>query len=283
MLIKFKKYKTKMLDYLGQSWFGSVLTIVTFLFAILLAIYLFFKARIVKKLSVYPEYETIIDKAPSLKDEALEIFYQGQKVEQLNKTKIYIWNSGNQTIYKKDIENVDPPRVYIDDSTKILQINISNMTRSVINASVKAEELHNLLIFDFLDPTDGLVLEILHTGEDHQVRFEGTIIGIRKKLSLEKKSYKWPKFCREVILHINNSMFPFFDKTFGLVATILGFVVFLAGLSMLAGMNYFRSANAFQEGLAISLVGLIYFIVGAIIYQLMKEPYPKKLKIKSEL
>lgn len=268
-----------MLNYLNQSWLGSLLTIITFFIAIILAIYLFMKGRNLKKISLYSEYESILDKKPSTLSDSLDIFFQGKKVERFNKTRIYIWNSGNQTIYKKDIENIDPPKLCISDKAEILQISIVNMTREVINANIDCGKNDFFLVFDFLDTNDGLVLELLHTGEEVDINFSGTIIGINEKISLFKKSSKFKNFIKDLSSTMGISLFPFFDKKFGLISTSIGLIVFLVGLAIIFEIGFLGFKNSFSEGIFISYVGLCNFVIGLVTYNLLKEPYPKKLKI----
>lgn len=268
-----------MLDYLNQSWFSSLLTIITFIIALILAIYFFIKSRNLKKISLYSEYDSILDEKPSVLSDSVDIFFQGKKIERLNKTKIYFWNSGNQTIYKKDIENIDPPKLYANEKVDILQLNIINKTREVINPRLSLDMGSNFLMFDFLDPKDGLVMEILHTGKQEDIKFEGTIIGVKSKLSLNKKSSKINNFIKGLVLSSNNIIFPFFDKIFGLIAVLMGLLVFLLGLSVIFGLNVISSNNSVTEGMIISSVGLFYFFIGLLIHALLKEPYPKKLKV----
>lgn len=263
-----------MLAYLNQSWLGSILTIVTFIFAVLLSIYLFFKSRSVKKVAIFIENESILDKRNSNRSELLEILFDGEKIERLNKAIIYFWNSGTQTIYRNDLNNIDPPRIYLGDTGKILQVNFLSNSRNVINPSIKKDMNSYYLEFDFLDASDGVVLEVLHTGENNDIKIEGTIIGIKERLNVENQKSKLLKLIIKIISFIS---FPYLDKTFGIISIILGGIAGFIGLLILFGIDPLSIGIKANNGFVLIFVGVFYSVLGAAIYILLKEPYPNKL------
>ena len=90
-----------------------------------------------------------------------------------------MWNAGNTTIEGKQIVEVDPLRIQMSPESNVLDVSILRVTRE-INAFVAGRgETANEVIcsFDWLDPNDGALLKILHTGE-REPRIRGTIRGM---------------------------------------------------------------------------------------------------------
>jgi len=98
--------------------------------------------------------------------EKLEIQYGEKKIENLTVSKVAFWNNGNETIDGKDI--AIPPFILPTDktSTKILDTKIIKIStvgnRFEIHKKIDSPFL--VLKFDYLDPQQGAVIQIIHTG-----------------------------------------------------------------------------------------------------------------------
>lgn len=111
--------------------------------------------------------------------EGVEVFCHGVKVNQLVRSTIILWNSGNQTFRKADLVDSDPLRVEIP-SGRILSSRITSVTRSVNAFNVLIQESNPSLAsisFDYMDPRDGATIELVHTSEANPILL-GTIRGL---------------------------------------------------------------------------------------------------------
>jgi len=96
----------------------------------------------------------------------VQIKYKGEVVSRLTITKIWVWNNGKETIYGNRVVEDDPLRYRFDSDTQILQIYVLAGSRTVnkFNANISPNKKNEFLYtFDFLDPRDGALIEILHT------------------------------------------------------------------------------------------------------------------------
>ena len=78
-----------------------------------------------------------------------------------------IWNDGSATIVKEDVISADPLTVHIEDPYKIVRAEITQATNSKngFSESVSQDKRKVNLGLSFVDPGEGIVLRILHTGE----------------------------------------------------------------------------------------------------------------------
>lgn len=110
----------------------------------------------------------------------IEVRYRGEPVPRVTASTVWIWNSGNTTVRGSDIVQSDPPGFQFPG--KILSLSVRKVTRDVIGirpiSSPEPDTAH--VMFEFLDPGDGAVLEILHDGESESPKYFGTVIGLPK-------------------------------------------------------------------------------------------------------
>lgn len=78
---------------------------------IILAIYFYFKNKKIKE-PVYALRDLNLIKDLINTPEALEMFYAGNKINNLSVAKIAFWNAGRDTINEKDIAKADPLAIY---------------------------------------------------------------------------------------------------------------------------------------------------------------------------
>ncbi|MFV9927887.1 MAG: hypothetical protein AB8U91_05275 [Candidatus Midichloria sp.] len=276
----------KILTYLNFSWVGTSLTIVTFFLALIGGYYFYRKGQPKKSLDTYSDNFLIIDRSKADSPENIEIFFLGKKVEKLHKTLIYMWNSGNQIVKSEDLKTIDRLKISTEESAKILSVNIVKSTRDVINFSLMKNNEEYEVNFDYLDPTDGVVIEILHTGEPENLTFSGTVMGILQRIGSIDKNYK-----NKFILKIVNSMAQSIQKLgepedrngrLGLLfATIGSSVIALGAYGMINSAIWIKwlESPQLKPGWSLVIAGLLYLILG--IYTIYnRPPYPKNLRVK---
>lgn len=91
---------------------------------------------------------------------------------------VYLWNAGNATVDRSAIVASDPLRFLLSAEAEALRTSLVRQTRPVIGVSATAKANAIEVGFDFLDQSDGFMVEIIHTG-DEKIRAAGTIRGMR--------------------------------------------------------------------------------------------------------
>ncbi len=95
-----------MTNYLNEFTRDTILSLFGLIFGvigIILAIIFFFKSKKNKKPYYLVKSYNIISENIGNKIKDIDIYFKGQKVEDLTISKIAIWNSGNETINRDDI------------------------------------------------------------------------------------------------------------------------------------------------------------------------------------
>ncbi|GEM_PF-2561442 len=205
------------LQFFNQGWVGAVIGIL----GVFIAIYTYKKTKIVPQLSYNEESLKIIGK-DEITPEEITIFYKGIKVPRVIKTTIILWNSGTKTVDGKNIVKNDPLCFEFNEKEEIIGASILLRTKEVneFEISTSSEKKNEMFMsFEYLDPQDGVVIEILHTDIKRYPRFKGTMKGMPKGLvnlrEKRKKNYKntlLNLFINLIILSGGVLIFSFLEK-----------------------------------------------------------------------
>lgn len=268
-------------NYLNLSWVGVVITLITFIMAIVLTLFLYFKGKQRKGLSYYISNDLLIDRANTQKPDEIEIYFSGIKVDKLYKTLIYIWNSGNQTIKNEELNTKDHFRIEIENSKEILSIKSIKVTREVIDFNVNNDEYNNIynINFDYIDQGDGAVIEVLHNGSIDDLKLKGTVMGISKIKNIDSnKDNVFVKIFNESFI-LNSNLFINAPKLFGIIVLIFGLcMAFFSGYLYLNPETKIVTQISDSKGILIG--SIIYISFGFIVLFSNKRQYPKNLEIK---
>ncbi|MGO8079868.1 hypothetical protein [Rhizobium leguminosarum] len=114
----------------------------------------------------------------------LEIYFKGVSVPIVTGTIFWIWNGGNTTIHSHDIAPSDRLRLVLPQDSTILRFSIGKSSRLVNNArhviSDGAANTEVIIDFDFLEPNEGFLCELVHTAPKKAAGLRGTIINSRR-------------------------------------------------------------------------------------------------------
>jgi hypothetical protein len=138
----------------------TYISIALALFFGLLSIYLYFKGRKHKE----PRYYFSNRVLQSKNHPEVEIKFRNQRVENLSQLYLVFWNAGEEAIRTEDIPSTGGPNVKFVEGCTLL----SGSTLARSDAPTKFEvELRGKdrvgLTFEYLNPGDGAVVEILYT------------------------------------------------------------------------------------------------------------------------
>jgi hypothetical protein len=170
------------LRFLTEGWFGAVVGII----GIALGVIFFVKSQRRAKLAYQYNEVTLIGGTEAAFPAEVEVRFNGVAVPRITASTLFFWNSGQRTIRGEEIVASDPLRVQFAQETLVLKSSILKATREVngVRAESISSEAHKVQItFDFLDPGDGVALEILHSGGGSQFKVLGTIRGIPKGIT----------------------------------------------------------------------------------------------------
>lgn len=156
-------------EFLNQNYVGVIIS--------LIVSYIFYKRALPHpRLAFQRRSSRFPDKGTVLPSE-VEIVFRGKSIPHVMKTSAAIWNCGNTTIKSDQIVDTDPLRISFSPDTEVLDASILSTTRRVNEFKVQKKvgppnEVE--CTFDYLDPNDGVIVNVLHTG-DENVKILGTI------------------------------------------------------------------------------------------------------------
>ncbi|MDA8165380.1 MAG: hypothetical protein M0017_10175 [Desulfobacteraceae bacterium] len=176
----------------------------------------------------------------------------------------------------------DPLRIAFGDGVNILSFKVLRQTKEANNFRfVKEEALpHKLMMgFSFLDPDDGIALEILHDGKERYPRIAGTMKGFPRGFEdLGRVETNRPGKARGPF---NPFLRPPKLLFWAAICAGLGMVVF--GLlpreirAMLITESHRPKSNT---SMTFIIMGIIYAAIPAAFLWLRRKKYPKQLEIE---
>lgn len=279
-------------DFLNQGWVGAVIGLLG-----LIAAYITYKFSKIGSRLVYQWQSLKIISKNNKVPEELEIKYKGKSVPRLIKTQIVFWNAGTRTINGEDIVKADPLKMVFAEGEEIVSFNIIKVTREInrFSYSIANAEKNKLYFeFDFLDPNDGAVLEVLHTDNMRYPEITGTIKGMpdgilnwsntkRHKNKLKEKVRNGLFFLLEKLVHSKKSF---------TILMILGVIFLLVSFCYLTGNSFFYEKLLFKKSLSHNekilqgtnwfVLGILYFSMGGTLLKSKRRRYPKSLYIEAQ-
>ncbi|MEC1268956.1 hypothetical protein P9C27_10465 [Bacillus vallismortis] len=243
-----------MFNFFNQGWIGSLIGFIGILFAL----YSHYKNRKVNELTYTFKSERVVgknNKAP----EDIEIIFKGKSVERVTNTQMTVWNSGNVTIEGKNIVEKDPVRIEISEGQEIISATILEKSNDANDFNIKIDENNSNILevkFDYLDSSDGAVIEILHTDNKNFYKLKGSIKGLKSFNSFS--SFESPSV----------RLAPLFTL---LVLSILGITIMMINISHSSFITYVV--------LILNILMLLISIINFVLIRNNRRKKPKKLII----
>ena len=132
------------------------------------------------------------------KFEKLSIAYDGQQIDALCVSRFTIWNSGNKTLNHTDMVDSKELTISVVDKCKILDVELIACSEETNNFSVRIEDEHTVKIFfEYADKKEGVVVQIIHTGNDEDIQIDCKIKGGNPIKNIVNETA--PKFIRKVV------------------------------------------------------------------------------------
>lgn len=122
----------------------------------------------------------------------IAFLFRGRTVPSVALSRVALWNIGNTTIRGDQIVSADPFRLVASAGSEILDAVVLKYTRQVNDVTCVVRQAGGNEVecrFDFLDPGDGALLQLIHTGND-QVSAKGVLRGVPKGVLVVADPYK---------------------------------------------------------------------------------------------
>jgi hypothetical protein len=133
-------------------------------------------------LSYFSIYLRLVGRTNEVLAQEVVIFYKNERVLNLVKSNLTMWNSGNQTIRHEDIVASSPILITLSPDDKVLNASIIKLSLPQNGISIETRSEREVVVdFLYLEPMQGFTIEILHSVA--VVRLTGTIMGMRQGIT----------------------------------------------------------------------------------------------------
>jgi hypothetical protein len=120
-------------------------------------------------------------------NELIKLTYDGHGVKRITQSQVWIWREGRGTVKGSDVSSADPVTLRVPEGFRILDVSVLKQSKTTNKVEVARDETDKTkatVTFDYLDPRQGAVIEVTHTGERPEVVvLGGTIMGIPKGIT----------------------------------------------------------------------------------------------------
>lgn len=265
-------------NIISSPWLGTAIAVLGIIVAVIL-----YRAAEIGARPVYQRRSLqLIGFNQAELPQEVEILYRGEKVERLTKSDVIFWNSGKQIVRGSDIVADDLVRCEFSTAALALEVRIVQRTRDAnkFTATIdKACPNRVVISFDYLDPHDGAVVEILHTDSLRDPAIKGTIRGVPKGIFDWGSTFEWDYILRRR----RNKKLTMFVRIFPIAAMFFGALLIVASFTVpdtfLAASDTAVSPSKYIEIRALSgFLGFVYLLPGAVFLWMSRRRYPKSLR-----
>jgi ABC-type multidrug transport system fused ATPase/permease subunit len=238
------------LELLSRNWVGTIASLLGLIVSVITGVGSYLLTRQRTRLAYRCDGKRLLDLAAYRLPTGITVHYRGQGIPRLTRTRVSLLNDGEKTISGNDIVASDPLRLKLRGDSRVLAATVLKTKRDVCEIKALPDascpsETH--IRFDFLDAGDGAVIEILHTSEESNVEFLGTVRGLPQGL------------------HNFSIIQPM--EIIPILASLFTLVVFIVTIT----------TSAYQ--LIIGILAISFLAVSAIVY-INRRRYPKYLHIE---
>jgi hypothetical protein len=158
------------------NWISVIIGLIGIIFAIIFYI----KSRKRKELCWIIISNNLIQESRNT-IQSLSIRYKSKLISNLTVSKILFWNRGNETIYKCDLETINPLKIICKNNILTSEVIHKNNPSDNIRIITEKHKL-SIIKFDYLNPRDGFILQVIHDGvSSNDITLQGDIIGVNVK------------------------------------------------------------------------------------------------------
>lgn len=219
-----------MLEKLMNNPYAWLFLSVLSIFSVIFGVWTWLAGKQRKEISIQCKSDILI-KAGKNQIKKLDVLYDGNPIADLTSSKFYIWNSGNQVLQKTDIVAARPITIRAKKANllDVMVLRMSDPTNAFQINTVSEQEAK--VDFEYVESGDGVLVQVLHTGNFLDLEFDCKIKGGNDVRNCTKEHKN-----RKILLR---------DKILDFVANELAALVFVAFLVL--GIGFF--AVLFEEKL----------------------------------
>ncbi|MCR6727602.1 hypothetical protein [Agrobacterium fabrum] len=184
-------WQTRMTDwgFNPAFWIGTFIGVVGLAMA--------WKMRSVSRMAYYCRHSSIIGEEQTKYTSDLHVTFKGREIERATLTQLYVWNDGNQTIRREDITKKKPLGFAVPGGQFLLRMTVAQMADEAMDVTfTDGDEASFNVEFEYIEPRQGFVCDILHTGKPEDFEFFGTLIKVREPV---RKPLPIPKISAQFI------------------------------------------------------------------------------------
>lgn len=225
------------------------------------------------KLSWYVDTREFFDLNKDLNKTDLKITYKDIPLKSLAQSYVYIWNSGNEIIDKGDLQTIKPLQLFMSDYDQVFEYKIRKVTREVISPSLLDNKE---IFFEYLDPKDGFVMEILHSShETKKLRLDGVVKKINQIKKIKAKENEVSKLERKEKV----------KKKISKIIPVIAYLPLILGVIMISVGILFEPESVLIEkqvsnDRSLIYMGIIYGLLTPYMLFLTRRKYPKYLELE---
>lgn len=258
-------------EFLMQPWVGNSMAVLS----LLLSIIFFYKSRTRPALSCQVQGWRLIDKAKYKLPGDFRLLVREHDVPRLTLSQVFLWNSGSATLLGSQMVEDDPLRCTLSAGDRVLSVKVGARTRSSNKVAVDiggSDATEVRISFDYLDPTDGARIDILHTSEERVPNIHATFRGIPSgvKRVAEPGARRISRILRTLVRHSTKVLIGAF--TIGLLTMVTAVLPDPWFVPILPNTEPSWRFRVTQFG-----VGFLYALTSATPFLALRRRYPPAL------
>jgi hypothetical protein len=216
------------MDITEHDWLG-IAGLVVGIVGILLAIYFYHRSKRRVRISYTVDRTQLLGGHANVLPEEVSILYGGERIDNLTKDNMIVWNSGTESITR--IEIMSPTLICLPDGLKLLKISLLKTSQSPSQFNLIVSSPFQFLPharsgegrqsvqldFEYLEPKQGINIELLLTGGGGLPTLSGVILGM-------------PRGFQRYVPEQTTNVFTitgYIMSLFGVLLTFIGALLFL--------------------------------------------------------
>lgn len=196
----------------NDATLGTILGVLGIVIGIVTGYIFYVKGKRIKEASWSIDGSNLIKGYSSLFED-LEIKYKGTNIENLTVSRLVFWNNGNEVIDSTDIQTAIPVSIRVFDQVEILDVKVLKESNpaNCLTVSLLENKKAALLFFDYLNPNQGALIQVIHTGTNpYQLFIYGQIKGISEIQYKKKRPDRISRIARIAFSFYSLMMFALF-------------------------------------------------------------------------
>lgn len=169
---------TSLLDILNQGWFGIIA-------GAAVGWLLYHRGKRDPHLSYRQTTQTLIARVPQSLISRVSINFDGKPTDDLLSTRLVIWNAGSAAIRSDSFPQGGGLAIAPQKMTAIVGFEIAGISNPLNGVALKESSGHISVDLNYLNPGDGLIVDILHRSEAGKFKVTGILLGHRKGVTYE--------------------------------------------------------------------------------------------------